>query len=60
MKKPLTKSTTSSRRERKKLVLHREAMRTLSAGYTGDNGNGDNGACTGNETGCMASAGCPV
>jgi hypothetical protein len=60
MKKPLTKSTTSSRRERKKLVLRRDTMRTLSAGFTGDTGNGDNTACTGNETGCVASAACPV
>jgi hypothetical protein len=49
MKKILTKST---RPERKALVLHRDTMRTLSGGYVGDNGNGDNGACTGNETGC--------
>jgi hypothetical protein len=49
MKRSPTKST---RPERKWLVLHRDTMRTLSGGFTGDNGNGDNTACTGNETGC--------
>lgn len=54
MKKSQNKST---KFERKRLVLHRDTMRTLVGGKVGGDGDGDTTACTGNETGCMGSAG---
>jgi hypothetical protein len=72
MKKSHKQSTRSAR---KRLALQQETVRALSAelpqvvggGYVDDNvtvpgggGGGDNSACTGNETGCMASNVCPV
>lgn len=46
----------STRSERKRLVLQRDTVRTLLSGLPrvagGKTGDGDNNACTGNETGC--------
>jgi hypothetical protein len=61
-------NTKSTRAARKRLALQQETVRALSAGLpqvvggnqVGTGGGGGNSACTGNETGCMASNVCPA